>query len=72
MAEENKLTIEESLEKLDEIISRMEDPEISLEDSFKLYENGIQKLKECSEMIDAVEKQVMKLTEDGGLTPLDE
>ncbi|MBQ1901189.1 MAG: exodeoxyribonuclease VII small subunit [Lachnospiraceae bacterium] len=72
MAEENKLTIEESLEKLDEIVSRMEDPEISLEDSFKLYENGIQKLKECSEMIDAVEKQVMKLTEDGGLTPLDE
>lgn len=72
MAEENRITIEESLERLEEIVSKMENPEVSLEESFQLYENGIKELKECSEKIDTVEKKVMKLTQDGGLTPLDE
>jgi len=72
MAEEREITIEESLARLDEIVNKMEDSEISLEDSFRLYETGIKELKECSTKIDAVEKQVMKLAEDGSLTPLDQ
>jgi exodeoxyribonuclease VII small subunit len=48
MAEENKITIEESLERLEEIVSKMENPEVSLEESLQLYENGIKELKECS------------------------
>ena len=70
--EEKELTVEERLEKLDEIVRKMEDTKIPLEESFHLYEEGIKALKECSEKIDTVEKQVMKLTEDGGLAPLDE
>ena len=72
MAEKKELTIEESLERLEDIVNKMEDPDISLEDSFQYYETGIKELKECSEKIDLVEKKVMKLTEDGSLTPLDE
>jgi exodeoxyribonuclease VII small subunit len=36
-----KLSIEESFDYLDEVIEKMEDPDISLEDSFKLYEKGM-------------------------------
>ena len=32
---------------------------------------GMKLLKQCSEQIDRVEKQVMKLNEEGGLEPLD-
>ena len=39
--------------------------------SFTAYSKGMKLLKQCSEQIDRVEKQVMKLNEEGGLEPLD-
>ena len=44
---------------------------ISLEDAFTAYSKGMNVLKQCNEQIDRVEKQVMKLNEEGGLEPLD-
>ena len=62
-----KMSIEESFDYLDEVIEKMEDDEISLEDSFSLYEKGMKVLKEASEAIDEVEKKV-KLIDDAGKT----
>ena len=45
--------------------------DISLEEAFTAYSKGMNLLKQCSEQIDRVEKQVMKLNEEGGLEPLD-
>ena len=39
--------------------------------AFTAYSKGMNLLKRCSEQIDRVEKQVMKLNEEGGLEPLD-
>lgn len=50
----------------------MESRDIPLEESFGLYEEGMKLLKFCNERISRVEKQVMKLDEDGRLKPLDE
>ena len=44
----------------------LEDPSVGLEDSFKIYKEGIDLLKECSDSIDAVEKEVLVLEENGG------
>ena len=38
---------------------------------FTAYSKGMNVLKQCNEQIDRVEKQVMKLNEEGGLEPLD-
>lgn len=62
MSDKEKMTIEESFAKLEEIIGKMEQGEVSLEDSFALYHQGIQLVKECNEKIDLVEKQI-KLVE---------
>ena len=43
----------------------------ALEEAFTAYSKGMNLLKQCSEQIDRVEKQVMKLNEEGGLEPLD-
>ena len=52
MADKKELTIEESFSKLEEILGKMEDDETGLEESFKLYEEGIGLVKKVSESID--------------------
>ena len=69
-AEEKGLTLEEGFERLDLIIEHLESPDISLEDSFQVYKQGMELLKHCSETIDKVEKKVLKLNENGELEEL--
>ena len=63
-----KTTIEESLKELDAIVVKLESREISLEDSFALYQKGMELLKECSKKIDTVEKKMLKMNENGELS----
>ena len=72
MTEDKKLaedlTIEESLQELDLIVQRLESREISLEDSFVMYQKGMELLRQCSDKIDTVEKKMSKINEDGGFS----
>lgn len=65
--EETGLPLEQAFEQLEDVIERLQDNEISLEDAFKEYEQGMQLLKYCSESIDRVEKKVLKISESGEL-----
>ncbi len=59
MEEINKpSSLEEGIRELDEIVRKMENTDISLEESFELYKKGIIRLKECTEMIDGIERQL--------------
>lgn len=64
MADKKELTIEESFNKLQKILDKMEDDETGLEESFKLYEEGIGLVKKVSESIDKVEKRIKILSEE--------
>lgn len=57
-------TLEQSFRKLNEIIERLENNETTLEDSFKLYNDGMKLLKQCNDSIDKVEKKIIVLEED--------
>lgn len=61
----NVLSLEESFAKLEDTISRLEDDNISLEEAFTAYKQGMDLLKLCNDQIDKVEKQVLVLSEDG-------
>lgn len=63
-------TLEEMLQTLDEHIRQLESEDISLEESFHIYEKGMHLLKECNEKIDRVEKKVLELSADGTLQEL--
>ena len=59
--EMDELSIEEIFGRLDEIMERLEDGAVSLEDSFGYYETGMKLVKACSGKLDRVEKQIMVL-----------
>ena len=62
-----ELTLEESFGELDRIVRLLEGTDISLEESFKLYEEGMKLVKSCNDKIDKVEKKVQVLSDEGEL-----
>lgn len=69
---QKETSLEETFQELEAIIEKMQDREVTLEDSFSLYEQGIRKLKFCNEKIDSVEKKMLLLNEQGELEAFDE
>ena len=72
MAEKNKkdaaaeeMTLNEVFAQLDQVMEQMEEEQISLEDSFVLYNKGMNLLKTCNDKIDTVEKKMLVLDENG-------
>ena len=65
MGEEKELTFEEMMDSLDICVKDLESDEISLEDSFHIYEIGMRLIKDCNDKIDRVEKKFLMLDEDG-------
>ena len=61
------MTLEKAFEELEVIIEKMNSKEISLDDSFALYTEGTKLLKYCNEQLDAVEKKMLVLSEEGEL-----
>ena len=64
-------TLQEMLKTLDEQIRALESEDISLEDSFVVYEQGMKLIKECNDKIDRVEKKVLELNADGTLQEME-
>lgn len=57
--------IEEAFAMLDQILAKMDEEGVTLEESFRCYEQGIKLIKYCNETIDAVEKKVQVLSAEG-------
>ena len=68
MAENQEVTLEEKLARIEEIIHKMEEPEVSLDTSFRLYQAGIEQLRDCNQMLDTVEKKMQILNLNGELS----
>lgn len=61
------MSLEKKFAKLEEAVEKLESEDISLEESFRIYKEGMELLKQCNEDIDKVEKQVMQLNAAGEL-----
>ncbi len=57
-------TFEKKLAELNSIVEKMEQPEVGLEESLKLYEKGIALTRECQKIIDQAEQKIAKLLEE--------
>lgn len=64
-------SLEENFTRLEDAIDRLGDDGLPLEEAFQMYSLGMTILKECNDQIDRVEKQVLKLTEEGQLEEFD-
>lgn len=64
---EPEISLEEAFEQIETVIEQLEEEDITLEESFKAYQEGMKLLNYCNGKIDKVEKQVLKINEDGEL-----
>ncbi len=58
-----KKTLEEMLGEVEEVLEQLRQRELSLEDSFVLYQKGIEELARCKEEMDQIEKKLIILEE---------
>jgi exodeoxyribonuclease VII small subunit len=61
-AEPETLDYEKALAQLDSVLARLEDGQVSLEDSMALYERGVRLIRRCSALLDGAERRVSELT----------
>lgn len=54
-----KMTLEQSFESLSSIIGQLHDGNLTLEESFKMYEEGMKLVKNCNDALDKVEKKLV-------------
>ena len=59
-------TLEQSFETLEQIIGNLENGDVSLEDSFKLYNEGMKLIQNCNQQLDKVEKKIVVLNQKEG------
>ena len=64
-SETGDMSIEESFAALDAMVKKLEDEDISLEDSFRTYEEGMKLLKSVNEKVCGVEKKMQELDGEG-------
>lgn len=67
-----EITIEQSFETLEEIITKMESSDVSLDESFALYKAGMEELQRANSKIEQTKKAVMAISRDGGLEVFEE
>ena len=60
-----------ALRELEKLVGRMEDGELTLEESLKLYARGMELSRLCREALDEAEQRVEVLTREGVVAPLE-
>jgi len=59
-------TFEEALRKLESVVRKLEDPEVSLEESLSLYESGIKLSKFCTQTLEEASLRIERINEGPG------
>ena len=61
---EKRKSFEASLQELEKIVRRLEDGDLPLEESLKLFEDGVRLSRECQERLDQAERRIEILLQD--------
>lgn len=56
-------SFEENLKRLEEIVSKLEEGNLPLDESLKLYEEGIKAYRSCHQLLQGAETKLTKLVE---------
>ena len=59
---EKKLSFDDSMRRLDEIVNMLESGEHPLEEALTLFEEGSKLMRQCAALLDKAEQKVAKLT----------
>jgi exodeoxyribonuclease VII small subunit len=61
------ITFEEKMDKLEKLVKQLESGDNTLDESVKLYQEGISLAKECHQELQAAEKTIVSLKTETGL-----
>jgi len=61
MSEMERPSFEQALKELEGIVQRLEQEEVSLEESIELYQKGVKLSKKCSEILEKAELKIKEV-----------
>ncbi|HJA40717.1 MAG TPA: exodeoxyribonuclease VII small subunit [Firmicutes bacterium] len=64
--EKHDLSFEASLQKLEEIVQKLEQGEVLLEDALKYYEDGMNYAKICHDKLKEADTQITRVLQENG------
>jgi exodeoxyribonuclease VII small subunit len=70
VAKRKKLDYEAAVAELESLVERLEQGDISLEESLRLYESGVLLTRDCQEALQNAEQKVQMLLQQSGQTNL--
>jgi exodeoxyribonuclease VII small subunit len=62
----SKKSFEQAIEELGEIVAKLEDGEIALEESIEYFQRGVELSKFCNRKLDEAERKITMLLDNGG------
>ena len=68
----NSNTFENKMNRLEEIVKLIDQGDVSLEDSLKLFQEGTALVESCGKLLDDAELQVKKIVADADGKPVEE
>ena len=63
---EENLSFEESLEKLEEIVNKLENGDVPLDDAIEEFKNAMDLVKICNDKLNSAEEAIAKIVQDNG------
>lgn len=68
----DSVTLEEEFKSIEDILKKLEKDDIGIEEALELYTKGKASVEICKKKIDMVEKEVLKVSDDGSLSSFEE
>lgn len=69
---EQKMTFEQNMQRLEQIVRAMERGDAALEESLKLFQEGTALVSNCTKLLDDAELQIKKIVTDASGAPVEE
>ncbi len=60
-----KISFEQGIEQLEQIVASLESGRVSLDESFQKYEEGVRLYKQLKDILEQGEAKIIQLTRDG-------
>ena len=69
---QNNLTFEQSMQRLEQSVRAMERGDVALEESLKLFQEGTELVRSCNQLLDDARLQVNKIASAPDGSPVEE
>ena len=69
---QNNMTFEQSMQRLEQIVRAMERGDVALEESLKLIQEGTELVRNCNQLLDDAQLQVKKIMTAPDGSPVEE